>query len=88
MNNTKLREMMKQVELGTKIKRRRLQWFGQVCRMEANKNQRTVLFDNHTVIKRNKSRPKETWYRILKNDFKQFNISLEEVKATILNRDQ
>ena len=62
VNNSKIREPTKHVELSTKIKRRRLQWFGHVCRMESNKIECAVLFDNHTVVKRNKGRSKETWY--------------------------
>ena len=88
VSNTRLREMTNQVELSTRIKRRRLQWFGHVCRIETSKIQRAVLLEDQEVVKRTKGRPKETWYQTLKKDFKQFQMSESDAIAAAMDRDR
>ena len=88
VSNIKLRELTNQIELSTRIKRRRLQWFGHVCRMDVNKIQRAILLDEQEKVKRTKGRPKETWYQTLKKDFKQFQMTNSDAIAVAMNRDQ
>ena len=87
VTNIALRDSTGQTELTNKIRKRRLQWFGHVTRMNNNSLPRAVMLKDEFPVKRNKGRPKETWHQTLKKDFKLLQMTEDEAICATADRN-
>src|SRR6218665_3861363 len=88
----KVRNEQTREELGAeetvvqKIKKRRLQWFGHVERMEEKRLPNADLY-GHVEGKRSRGRQRKTWMDNVREDLKEKNIDLTRIGKATRNRD-
>src|SRR6218665_2209584 len=87
----KVRNEQTREELGTeetvvqKIKKRRLQWFGHVERMEEKRLPNAALHE-HVEGKRSRGRQRKTWMDNVREDLKEKNIDFTRIGEATRNR--
>ena len=69
-----------------KIKKRRLQWFGHVERMEEKRPPNAALH-GHVEGKRSRGRQRQTWMDNVREDLKEKNIDLTRIGETTRSRE-
>src|SRR6218665_202736 len=88
----KVRKEQTREELGDeetvvqKIKKRRLQWFGHVERMEEKRLPNAALHE-HVEGKRSRGRQRKTWTDNVREDLKERNIDLTRIGEATRNRE-
>ena len=86
-NNT-IRSRTKQPQLSSVIRKRRLQWFGHLQRMDMNRIPRKLYHWKPTHGKRRAGRPKTSWTQVIQKDISILNFGwlLEDAEAVARDR--
>ena len=75
--------------IGEQIQKRRLRWFGHVCRMSTNRLPHKLLWrakPDHWRVQR--AAPKKTWLRNIEEDLKNQRIDINVAKNTAMDRQK
>src|SRR6218665_249596 len=86
MNKQEKRELADEETVVQKIKKRRLQWFGHVERMEEKRVPNAALH-GHVEGKRSRGRQRKTWMDNVREDLKEKNIDLTRIGEATRNRE-
>ena len=65
------------------VQQRRLKWFGNVCRMSANRIPQLILWGEWRV---QRLAPKKTWTKQLEADLKNRRVTVEDAKVIAMDR--
>src|SRR6218665_3842168 len=85
MNKQEKRELGAENTVVQTIKKRRLQWFGHVERMEEKRLPNAALH-GHVEGRRSRGRQRKTWMDNVREDLKERNIDLTRIGEATRNR--
>ena len=90
LRNETIRERCdQQTPIEEEIQKRRLRWFGHVCRMNDNRLPRKLLWrDRPTEWRIQRSAPKKTWLKNIEDDLKNQRLSAIEARDVAKNRQE
>lgn len=86
-NDTILTSCGSQPTIGDLIQRRRLRWFGHICRMDPSRYPHGLLWlTRPTDWRVHRNAPKKTWMKQIQDDLKALRLDLEQARTIALDR--
>ncbi len=88
LTNEEVYSLSKCTEWSHKVKRRRISWFGHLCRLPKGAPAKLALFESLKPCEKPVGRPKTTWIQIIKDQLQEYNIeTIEEGYKIAQDRD-